>query len=89
MSGRRRDARYRLSAPCEGSLEIIRDVVIERLGAGDVLALSDAAHPPGMELILDAAPDAGRPAVHVRVRQCTPVVADGIVRYRLRFAIVE
>ena len=84
----RRDARYQLSRPWEGTLRIPGDVVVERhdetLNELWVVSMSPAHR--GEVLRLDL-PDPLR-SVSVRVVESSPVLRDGIVRHRLRLAIV-
>ncbi len=89
MRRTRRDMRYVLSAPWEGTLRIPGDVVIERHDE-DLKELwvvsSTPAHREEM-LTLDLA----RPArsLIVRVVESRPVLVEGLVRHRLRLAIVS
>jgi hypothetical protein len=83
----RRDARYLLSRPWEGTLRIPGDVVVER--RDDVLnelwVVSTSPAHRGERLRLELA---GQP-IAVRVIESSPVLFDGVVRHRLRLAIVE
>ena len=88
MQGRRRDARYRLSTPFEGTLLTFQDLTIERCLAGEMVALSDAPGDRGQALTLDLISSGPRETVHVRIVESTPVVVDGNMRHRLRLAIV-
>lgn len=88
MSGRRRDTRYGLSAPCEGSFLFVQDVVVERLAGNEVYALGDGPEAIGMEMTLDVPTSGDATDTKVRLAECTPVVVDGVMRYRLRFAVI-
>jgi len=82
----RRDARYVLSRPWEGTLRIPGDVVVERhdeaLNELWVVSTSPAHREEQLRLDLSGQPLA------VRVIESNPVLLDGVVRHRLRLAIV-
>ena len=82
----RRDARYVLSRPWEGTLRIPGDVVVERhdeaLNELWVVSTSPAHREEQLRLDLSGQPLA------VRVIESNPVLFDGVVRHRLRLAIV-
>ena len=90
MPGRRRDQRFTLSVPWEGELRVPADVVIEKLGDGEVSVVSTAPAHRDELLTLDASGPGPEPAVtmNVRVTESVPVLVDGVVRHRLRLAIV-
>lgn len=88
MPGRRRDQRFALSAPWEGSLRVPTDVMIERYGDNEMWVVSTApAHRDEM-LTLDAIGMGPSVTMSVRVTDSVPVLVDGVVRHRLRLAIV-
>ena len=82
----RRDARYVLSRPWEGTLRIPGDVVVERhdeaLNELWVVSTSPAHREEQLRLDLSGQPLA------VRVIESNPVLLDGVVRHRLRLVIV-
>ena len=89
MPGRRRDQRFTLSVPWEGSLRVPANVVIERYGEKEVSVMSAApAHRDEM-LTLDATGSEPPVTMNVRVTSSVPVLVDGVVRHRLRLAIVD
>lgn len=87
MPGRRREPRYRLSRPFDGSFRFFREIDIERRDEGEVSALSDAPIRPGEEMRLDVVGSGPRSTVNVRVAESTAIIVDGKVRYRLRLGI--
>ncbi len=88
MRGQRRDPRFGLSVPLEGSLRIPGDVVVEQWGGGEVWVVSSAPAGAGELLTLDLT-GAGPPVtMSVRVVESVPVLVDGVVRHGLRLAIV-
>ena len=88
MQGRRRDTRYRLSTPFEATLLTFQDLTIERVLAGEMVALSDAPGNYGQDMTLDLISSGPRESVQVRIVESAPVVVEGGVRYRLRLAMV-
>ena len=88
MRRRRRDPRYLLASPWEGTLRVPGDVVIERHddARGQLWVLS--AHPARREevLTLDVS---GPGTLKVRVVESRPVLVDGGIRHRLRLAILS
>jgi hypothetical protein len=89
MRRTRRDTRYLLSRPWEGTLRIPDDVVVERHDEAQnelwVLSPSPAHREERLRLDL-LEPDR---SLSVRVVDSTPVLQAGFVRHRLRLAIVE
>jgi hypothetical protein len=90
MPGRRRDQRFTLSVPWEGALRVPADVVIEEYGDKEVSVVSTAPAHRDELLTLDALGPGPETAitVSVRVKESVPVLVDGVVRHRLRLAIV-
>jgi len=86
MSGRRNSVRYQLLVPREGEFVVAHDIILERRTDGEVFALSDAPHPRGQELRLELGAAVSANGLHARVLECEPIVVDGSLRYRLRFA---
>ena len=88
MRRTRRDTRYLLSRPWEGSLRIPGDVVVERHDEQQnelwVVSTAPAHREERLRLELSG-PDR---SLAVRVVESSPVMIDGVVRHRLRLAIV-
>jgi hypothetical protein len=84
----RRDPRYLLSRPWEGTLRIPGDVVVERHDEEHRELWVLSSRPAHIEerLRLDLS-DPGR-TLQVQVLETSPVLRDGIVHHRLRLAIV-
>jgi hypothetical protein len=89
MRRTRRDQRYVLSSPWEGTLRVPGEVVIERHDEtqNELWVLSGA--PAHREELLTL--DFSQPGTsfNVRVIECWPVLVDGLVRHRLRLAVVR
>jgi hypothetical protein len=88
MRGKRRDPRFALSVPWEGSLRVPGDVVVERRSGNEVWVVSTIPARQDELLTLDLT-DSGPPmTMNVRVIESVPVLIDGVVRHGLRLAIV-
>jgi hypothetical protein len=87
MRRRRRDPRYLLASPWEGTFRIPGEVVIERRDEerDELWVLSGVPAHREELLTLDVA---GPKTLTVRVVESRPVLIDGGVRHRLRLAIV-
>jgi hypothetical protein len=88
MRRTRRDTRYLLSRPWEGTLRIPGDVIVERHDEAQnelwVLSTAPAHREEQLRLNLSGRLN----SVAVRVIESSPVLVEGIVRHRLRLAIV-
>jgi hypothetical protein len=89
MRRTRRDPRYLLSRPWEGTLSIPGDVVVERQDAERKELWVLSAVPAHREERLTLDLSGPRESFAVRVVESRPVLIDGCVRHRLRLAIVE
>jgi hypothetical protein len=88
MPGRRRDQRFTLSVPWEGALRVPTDVLIERYSENEVWVVSTTPAHRDELLTLDATGSGPSVTLTVRVTDSVPVLTDGVVRHRLRLAIV-
>ena len=88
MRRRRRDPRYLLTSPWEGTLRIPGEVVIERRDDDhdELWVLSSAPAHCEELLTLDVS---GPETLTVRVVESRPVLVDGSMRHRLRLAILS
>ena len=78
-----------MSVPWEGALRLPTDVVIERSTDDEVWVLSPTpAHRDEM-MTLDTTGGGTAETLAVRVAGSVPVLVDGVVRHRLRLAIVR
>jgi hypothetical protein len=89
MRGRRRDPRFALSVPWEGSLRIPGDVIVERWNGNEVWVVSASPAKKGEMLTLDLTGIDPPMTVNVRVVESAPVLVDGAVRHGMRLAIVD
>jgi hypothetical protein len=67
----------------------MRDVIVERFEGSEVYAVGDAPEATGLEVTLDVVERGQEAGVRVRLKECTPVIVGGNVRYRLHFAILD
>jgi hypothetical protein len=88
MRRTRRDTRYLLSRPWEGTLRIPVEVIVERHDEEQkelwVLSTSPAHREEQLRLNLSGPSN----SLSVRVIESSPVLIEGIIRHRLRLAIV-
>jgi hypothetical protein len=88
MRRTRRDTRFLLSRPWEGTLRIPGDVIVERHDEEQnelwVLSTSPAHREEQLRLSLSGPSN----SISVRVIESSPVLLEGNVRHRLRLAIV-
>ena len=89
MSGRRSHPRFAVAVPWVGSIRVLRDVVVQRTGTGELLVVSHAPAIPGEEMSLDLMGDGHSLEFRVRVLESRPVIIEGAVRHRIRLAFVE
>ena len=87
MSGRRSHTRFSLSSPWSGVLRVVRDTIVKRNEAQELLAITHAPAVTGEELTLDLMSDGQSVAIKVRVLESRPVMVDGAVRHRVRLAL--
>jgi hypothetical protein len=87
---RRRARRIAFPGGAPAELRVVEDIVVERVSARELTALSSVGVPRGEEVQvwLHYADGDSR---HVRARSIerTPAIVEGVVRHRIRLAIVE
>ena len=88
MSGRRSHPRYFLSAPWEGTVRVLRAIVIDRAGLNEFVAVSHVAGIVGEEMSLDLIAAGERHELRVRVLSSHPVVIENTLRHRIRLALI-
>jgi len=93
MRRTRRDPRYLVSRPWEGTLRIPGDVVVERHDEDQkelwVVSTAPAHREERLTLDLSGYLSTRGPSLTVRVVESRPVLMDGVVRHRLRLAIID
>jgi hypothetical protein len=87
MRRTRRDPRYLLASPWEGTLRIPGDVVVEQLDEEqkELWVMSGVPAHREERLTLDLA---GRGSLTVRVVESRPVLHEGSIRHRLRLVVI-
>ena len=88
MSGRRSHPRFTISASSEGSLQVLRDVLVEGLDGDKLAVIGRQAGVAGEILALEPA-EADGERFDVCVMESRPIVADGALRHRLKLQLVE
>ncbi len=89
MSGRRSHPRFAVATPWNGAIKILRDVVVNRTGDDELLAVSNAAAIVGELLSLELIGAGQSAIVQVRVLDSRPVIIDATVRHRVRLSLVN
>ena len=89
MRGTRRDPRFVLSVPWEGSLRVPGDVIVERYSGEEVWVVSTTPAHVDELLTLDLTGPGPPVTMNVRVVESAPVLYDGVVRHGLRLTIVR
>ena len=89
MSGRRSHPRFAVATPWNGAIRILRDVVVNRTGDDELLAVSNAAAVVGEIQSLELMGAGQSVIVKVCVRDSRPVIIDGTVRHRVRLGLID
>ena len=88
MAGRRSHPRFAVSTPWDGSMRVLKDVVIHRTDTEELLAVSRTAGITGEEMTLDVMGAGESLGLRVRVVESRPVIVDGSVCHRVRLALL-
>ena len=89
MLRRRSHPRFAVATPWNGAMRILRDVVINRAGDDELLAVSNAAAIVDEVLTLEVMGGGQSAVVKVRVLDSRPVIIEGTVRHRVRLGLVD
>lgn len=89
MSGRRSHHRFAVATPWNGAITILREVVVNRTGEHELLAVTNAAAVVGEVQTLELMGAGQTAQLRVRVVDSRPVIIDGTVRHRVRLAMVD
>jgi hypothetical protein len=89
MPDRRRDKRYRLMETPGGTMRIFLDVIVQRYGKDEWIAVGREGAHTGETLMLDVVLDEAEPTeLRERIPVCVidsrPVIVDGDMRHRIR-----
>jgi hypothetical protein len=89
MTGRRSHPRYAVATPWDGSIRVLRDVVIHRTERDELHALSQVAVVAGEEMTLDLMGAGATLGLRVRVIDSRPVMVEGAVRHCIRLTVLN
>lgn len=88
-SGRRSHPRFAVSDPWAGTMRVLRDVIVDRSNAEELLAVSHVPGIAGETMSLDLLGAGESLRLTVRVIESRPLIVDGSVRHRIRLALVD
>ena len=89
MSGRRKHERFAPGQPWDGTIKVLRDVIVQRGAGGSLVAIGQVPGVIGEHLTLDLAGGGHRVTCRVQVRESRPVIVDGSVRHRIQLDVLE
>ena len=87
--GRRSQPRFSVVNPWEGTMRVLRDVVVDRNGDSELYAVSVAPGVVGEEMSLELITGVSRRSLRVRVTDSRPVIVAGGVQHRLQLAMLK
>ena len=91
MSGRRSHPRVAVSPAAQGTLRLLRDVVVQHVAEGEIVAISRQPATNGEVLALEISTGLGGAAVErlqCRVIESIPLMVDRCLRHRLRLQAI-
>ncbi len=88
MSGRRSHVRFSVIRSPGGVLRVMRDVVVQRAGDREVIAISREPGVLGESVVIEFPADDTSAGLQARVVESQPVVVNGAVRHRLRLEAI-
>jgi hypothetical protein len=89
MTGRRSHPRFTVATPWNGTMRVLRDVVVDRTGRDELLAVSQAPAIVGEDMSLDLLGRGQILELRVKVIDSRPVIIDGSVRHRIRLELLS
>ena len=89
MSGRRSHPRFAVAIPWNGAMRVLRDVVVDRTGRDELLAVSNVPAIAGEDMSLDLISASRNLALKVKVVESRPVIVEGAVRHRIRLVVTD
>ena len=89
MSGRRSHPRFAVAIPWNGAMRVLRDVVVDRTGRDELLAVSNVPAITGEDMSLDLVSSGRHLALKVKVLESRPVMVEGAVRHRIRLVVTD
>jgi hypothetical protein len=89
MSGRRKHERFAPGQAWNGTIKVLRDVIVQREASGSLVAIGQLPGVIGEQLTLDLAGGGHRVTCLVQVTESRPVIVDGSVRHRVQLDVLE
>ena len=89
MAGRRSHPRFAIASPWDGSMRVLKDVVIHRTDSDELLAVSRTPGIVGEEMTLDVMGAGASLGLRVSVLESRPVIVDGAVCHRIRLGLLS
>lgn len=89
MNGRRSHPRFAVATPWDGAVRVLRDVVINRTGPNELIAVSQTPGLVGEEMSLAVMGGGSSLGLRVRVIESAPMLFNGTVRHRIRLAVLN
>ena len=89
MSGRRSHPRFAVATPWDGSMRVLRDVVVDRVNREELLVISQVPAIADEEMSLDLVGAGTTMELRVRVIESRPVIIEGAVRHRVRLTVIQ
>ena len=88
MSGRRSHVRFAVVRPPEGVFRVMRDVLLQRAGDHELIAISREPGLLGEAVVVEFPADQVTDRMRARVVESQPVVVGGSVRHRLKLEAI-
>jgi hypothetical protein len=88
-SGRRRHERFAPAQPWDGSVSVMRDVIVQIECDGRLVAFGAAAGVVGEHMRLNLSGGGDSLALDVEVLDSRPVVLGGAVQHRVQLEVIE
>ena len=89
MFGRRSHSRFTITPSSQGSLRVLRDVVVQPSSGPEVIAISREPGIVGEQLSVEVIAQDQSQSHEVQVAESRPIIVDGAVRHRLRLELIS
>jgi hypothetical protein len=89
MADRRDHHRFALGAPRDGTLRVLRDVVVHHGTTNEMVIVSHTPAGVGDLMTLDLMGGGTSVSLRVRVLESRPVLVAGALRHQVRLAVME
>ena len=88
MTDRRSHPRFVVGSPWDGTVRVLRDVMVQRVGPDEFVAVTLFPGRIDEEMTLDVVGGGASVGVRVKVIDSAPVIVGGAVRHRIRLSLV-